>query len=65
MKTALPIAALVALFLLAAATPASDKTKDNARPTWVEPMKKVHARFTGAKGTFACFGDSITVTQAF
>lgn len=32
---------------------------------WVEPMKKVHARFTGAKGTFAQFGDSITVTMAF
>ena len=32
---------------------------------WVEPMKAVHARFTGAKGTFAHFGDSITVTLAF
>jgi lysophospholipase L1-like esterase len=32
---------------------------------WVEPMKKVHARFTGARGTFAHFGDSITVTMAF
>jgi len=32
---------------------------------WVEPMKKVHARFTGEKGAFAQFGDSITVTMAF
>ena len=32
---------------------------------WIEPMKKVHARFTGTKGTFAHFGDSITVTMAF
>jgi len=32
---------------------------------WVEPMKKVHARFTGTAGTFAHFGDSITVTMAF
>jgi lysophospholipase L1-like esterase len=32
---------------------------------WVEPMKKVHARFTGTKGTFAEFGDSITFTMAF
>jgi hypothetical protein len=32
---------------------------------WVEPMKKVHTRFTGARGTFAHFGDSITVTMAF
>jgi hypothetical protein len=32
---------------------------------WVEPMREVHARFTGQKGTFAHFGDSITVTMAF
>jgi lysophospholipase L1-like esterase len=34
-------------------------------PYWVEPMKKVHAQFKGEKGTFAQFGDSITVTMAF
>src|SRR5262245_21479626 len=34
-------------------------------PDWVEPMKQVHARFTGLKGTLACFGDSITITMAF
>jgi lysophospholipase L1-like esterase len=28
-------------------------------------MRKVHARFTGTPGTFAQFGDSITVTMAF
>ena len=28
-------------------------------------MKSVHARFRGARGTFAHFGDSITVTMAF
>jgi len=32
---------------------------------WVEPMAAVHARFIGEKGTFAHFGDSITVTMAF
>jgi lysophospholipase L1-like esterase len=32
---------------------------------WVEPMKKVHAKFSGTKGTFAQFGDSITVTLAY
>src|SRR5437588_4028142 len=32
---------------------------------WQEPMKKVHVRFTGTKGTFAQFGDSITVTMAY
>jgi hypothetical protein len=34
-------------------------------PSWVAPMKQVHARFTGTPGTFAHFGDSITVTMAF
>ena len=28
-------------------------------------MKKVNARFTGEQGTFALFGDSITVSRAF
>ena len=35
------------------------------RDNWVEPMKKVHARFTGKPGTFAQFGDSISVSRAF
>jgi lysophospholipase L1-like esterase len=34
-------------------------------PTWVAPMKDVHAKFKGTPGTLACFGDSITVTMAF
>ena len=32
---------------------------------WIEPMKQVHAWFTGSRGTFALFGDSITVSLAF
>ena len=32
---------------------------------WIEPMKQVHARFTGNPGTLALFGDSITVSLAF
>lgn len=32
---------------------------------WVEPMKRVHARFKGAPGTLALFGDSISVSLAF
>jgi hypothetical protein len=35
------------------------------KASWVEPMKQVHARFTGKPGTFAQFGDSITVSMAF
>ncbi len=32
---------------------------------WVEAMAETHAKFTGRNGTFAHFGDSITVTLAF
>jgi len=28
-------------------------------------IRKIHSKFSGNKGTFACFGDSITVTMAF
>src|SRR5436309_2169267 len=34
-------------------------------PPWVGAMKKVRAKFTGTPGTFATFGDSITVSMAF
>jgi len=34
-------------------------------PDWVPAMRRVHARFRGQKGTFAQFGDSITVSRAF
>jgi hypothetical protein len=36
-----------------------------ADPSWAGPMRKVHAQFKGSPGTFAQFGDSITVTMAF
>jgi len=32
---------------------------------WLDAMAKVHRRFTGERGTFVHFGDSITVTLAF
>jgi lysophospholipase L1-like esterase len=38
---------------------------DDRAPAWAEPMRKVHARFTGKPGTLALFGDSITVSLAF
>jgi lysophospholipase L1-like esterase len=34
-------------------------------PPWLAPMKQVHAKFTGQRGTFAQFGDSITITMAY
>lgn len=42
------------------ATPAPE-----ALPDWVPAMRRVHARFDGQPGTFAQFGDSITVSRAF
>ena len=49
--------------LLASAPAAAQEP--GGKPAWAERMKQVHARFTGTRGTFACFGDSITVTMAF
>jgi lysophospholipase L1-like esterase len=55
-RLALPAIVLIALVTgVACAAP----------PAWVGPMKKVRARFTGAPGTLATFGDSITVSLAF
>jgi lysophospholipase L1-like esterase len=34
-------------------------------PNWIKPMRDVHARFGGKRGTIAQFGDSITVTMAY
>jgi len=50
--------AILLLVLFAAPLPA-------AEPDWAQPMKKVHAKFTGTPGTLALFGDSITVSMAF
>jgi lysophospholipase L1-like esterase len=44
---------------------AEPAAKADERPAWVPAMKKVHADFKGTPGTFAHFGDSITVTKAF
>jgi lysophospholipase L1-like esterase len=52
------ITLLVVLFAASAVARAAD-------PDGVEPMKKVHARFTGTSGTLALFGDSITVSMAY
>ena len=57
-----PVPALVSILALAA-VPTAARAADP--PEWVEPMKKVHAKFTGTPGTFALFGDSITHSLAF
>lgn len=36
-----------------------------AEPDWVEPMRRVRAKFKGKPGEFAQFGDSITNSRAF
>ena len=40
-------------------------TRADEQPAWVAPMRAVHAKFSGKPGTFAQFGDSITVTMAY
>ncbi|HUE71214.1 MAG TPA: SGNH/GDSL hydrolase family protein [Pirellulaceae bacterium] len=52
--------AFLSVALLLALPVAADET-----PDWVRPMQEVHARFCGTPGTFAMFGDSISVSQAF
>jgi hypothetical protein len=47
-----------------AAILASAGYEDEAKG-WITSMREVHTRFSGRKGTFAHFGDSITITMAF
>jgi hypothetical protein len=49
----------------AQATATGTATAAGGEDYWVEPMQKVHARFTGQRGAVAQFGDSITITMAF
>ena len=57
---------LILFWCLAFKLKAQDvQTNTPERPYWVGQMAAVHERFTGDKGTFAHFGDSITVTMAF
>jgi len=48
-----------------AETKTAEAEQRKAEDYWVEPMQSVHARFKGKPGTFALFGDSITVSAAF
>lgn len=50
---------------LALATGSTVDGENAKQPDWPAAMKPVHARFTGDKGTFAQFGDSITDSMAF
>jgi len=60
--------ALVVLLTFLLALPAQAREMQNEEresPYWADTMAKVHEEFSGEKGTFAHFGDSITVTLAF
>lgn len=74
MKTCVVVLIAAALLLVPLAAgqepaptkaPAEAATKPVQKDYWVKPMQAVHARFKGEKGTFAHFGDSITVSRAF
>jgi hypothetical protein len=61
---------IVIAAILAAAASLCEANQQPARGSkddsyWIEPMTRVHERFTGTRGTFALFGDSITVSMAF
>jgi lysophospholipase L1-like esterase len=58
-------AALLAAFFTFSPPARAEAPKPAKQPAWAEPMRQVHARFTGTPGTFAHFGDSITVSMAF
>lgn len=53
------------LLLVGTGSCQEEKPAEPEENYWIEPMRQVHARFTGRAGTFAHFGDSITVTMAF
>jgi hypothetical protein len=56
---------ILLLILLPAALGAPPGRPDDPARPWAEAARRVHERFTGRPGTFAQFGDSITVTLAF
>jgi lysophospholipase L1-like esterase len=51
--------------LLAALLVAATAQAGEAPPSWVEPMRAVHAKFRGTPGYVAQLGDSITYSMAF
>lgn len=58
-------AACLPMVLSCACVAAQPRAPGSDANVWAPAMKKVHARFRGEPGTFALFGDSITVSKAF
>lgn len=66
MKTGCPtIATIICVFSNLAFSGQPPTDSDAKQGPWIENAMAVHAKFNGSKGTFAHFGDSITVTLAF
>lgn len=63
MNTMRPIPCVLTLFCIAFG--AALVIAAPAEPIWAQEAARIHARFTGERGTVAQFGDSITVTKAF
>ena len=57
--------ACLPIALCCACMAADAQTAGPNADVWVPAMKKVHAKFDGEQGTYALFGDSITVSKAF
>jgi hypothetical protein len=55
----------VSVLSFGAGAPAKDQPSGPDSKVWVPAMRQVHAKFKGRKGSFAEFGDSITVSRAF
>jgi len=68
-RTGLRILARLAAVLLALAASsacvAAQAQTAESDDAWVPAMKAVHRKFKGERGTYAQFGDSITVSRAF
>jgi lysophospholipase L1-like esterase len=56
---------LVGLVISSVVPPVQGVAAAGGEPYWIGEMEKVHSKFTGEEGTFAHFGDSITVTLAY
>lgn len=64
LRTGILCASVLCVFAAGAAA-ASPTSRPADEAYWFGPMRQVHAKFTGKHGTFANFGDSITVTLAY
>lgn len=59
------IVLLLSIFFIAVSGTYGQANTNPEDEDWIEPMKEIHSKFSGRKGTFAHFGDSITVSMAY